>query len=311
DEVRLLRPGGGVVVGLVQHAVADHAEVQAHAVAVEERARGVQQEVDRGRPGGARGGVAELGGAADLPVVDPLRPHVAGGEVAVDLLVGDFQQVDAGLPGEVGADDLADPGGQHDLQDVFEGHAVPLAVVGGGEGGGVEDAGGCGVGGGAAGDGDGGGGAGHHQSDEAGVDGVVVRGHQQADHVRRGLGVGVVGEVACGEADAVGLQPLLGEVGAGDADAGLGGAAGGGGDVVGLGPQPRVRGAVEGFAEGGEGAAVDGVREAGGDGELHAAAGDAEGRQVDQPAAPGDVEEVVADLAGRAPAAGRDESLGV
>src|SRR5690606_24623256 len=121
----------------------------------------------------------------------------------------------------------------------------------------------------------------------------------------------VVGEVACGEADAVGLQPLLGEVGAGDADAGLGGAAGGGGDVVGLGPQPRVRGAVERLGEGGEGAAVDGVREAGGDGELHAAAGAAERGRVDQPAGPGDVEEVVADLAGRAPAAGRDESLGV
>src|SRR5690606_7761753 len=160
----------------------------------------------------------------------PLRADVADEELGVDLCVGDLGEVDTGLPGHVGTDDAVDPGREDDLQRVIQGHAVAGPVVGGGELGGVEDARGGGVVGLAA-DGGGGAGAGHHQSDEAGVDGVVVRGHQQPDHVRRGLGVGVVGEVACGEADAVGLQPLLGEVGAGDADAGLGGAAGGGGDV--------------------------------------------------------------------------------
>src|SRR3546814_11791255 len=41
DEVALLGPGRGVVVGLVQHRVADHAEVEAQVLAVEDRARRV------------------------------------------------------------------------------------------------------------------------------------------------------------------------------------------------------------------------------------------------------------------------------
>src|SRR5690606_16846267 len=73
----------------------------------------------------------------------------------------------------------------------------------------------------------------------------------------------------------------------------------------------RVRLVVERLGEGGEAAAVDGVGERGGDRVLDAAAGDTEGGQVDHSRAAGDVEDVVADLRGGAPAACGDERLGV
>src|SRR6185436_13931068 len=74
DEVALLGPGRRVVVLGVQHAVADDAQVERHAVTADERSGGVDQEVHRGRPAGrgAGRGLAELPGAAHLPVGDVL-----------------------------------------------------------------------------------------------------------------------------------------------------------------------------------------------------------------------------------------------
>src|SRR3546814_8980516 len=56
-----------------------------------------------------RGRVAELRGAADLPVVDPLHAQVPVREELVDHPVGDGQQVHPGTPCEVGADRVAHP----------------------------------------------------------------------------------------------------------------------------------------------------------------------------------------------------------